>query len=514
MGRALDQRADARQHPPPGPRHPLAQQVDLARSSAAPGRAACARSSSCRSRWRRGTRRRHRPHVEVDAVDRAQAAETLDQAASADDVGHPVLLPGSAAAASASASRVTVPVSDVGALPGGSRTAAPSGPAVIRAPARPRWRPGRRAAPDQLERRAPGHRSDGEQGDAAAVEADRRGRAVERPPGQAGQVGRAGRAGRSAPGPRAGRGRGPGQPRAGRRANRVTPASGTVRSRSRNRVSSAARSRPSPKSRTCSGSPLSASIQMSTRSTDAASSDGVTRSPRPRGRPRARHRSGSARRRRPRTGAGDPASSAAGRAGSAPPAGRAARVARRASYSHTQVPPRRPVPVSPPALTTSTRLSAAPRHQTRIWVRSLNRSTTREKARSPTGSTRPPADSAYPENRGRHSPGRWPAGLRPRRRRPRPGAGRSAGAARRAARRARPRRPSAAPSHDRPRARLTVRRAGRAAVPAAPHRRLTGRRSVERDQETADGEDQHDRGHEERSGRLREIAFRGTPSAK
>jgi hypothetical protein len=64
------------------------------------------------------------------------------------------------------------------------------------------------------------------------------------------------------------------------------------------------------------------------------------------------------------------------------------------SYSHVQVPVTpRWVPVSPAAVITSTRWSSALRHQTRISVRSLNRSAT-EVSWSVTGRASPPADSA------------------------------------------------------------------------------------------------------------------------
>ena len=68
------------------------------------------------------------------------------------------------------------------------------------------------------------------------------------------------------------------------------------------------------------------------------------------------------------------------------------------SYSQVQVPVAVWwVPVSPAAVITSTRWSSALRHQTRISVRSLNRSAT-EVSCSVTGSASPPADSAYPVN--------------------------------------------------------------------------------------------------------------------
>ena len=54
--RALDQRADAGQHPRGAPRHRLAEQLDLARRSRARARAASARASSCPSRSGRAGR--------------------------------------------------------------------------------------------------------------------------------------------------------------------------------------------------------------------------------------------------------------------------------------------------------------------------------------------------------------------------------------------------------------------------------------------------------------------------
>jgi len=70
------------------------------------------------------------------------------------------------------------------------------------------------------------------------------------------------------------------------------------------------------------------------------------------------------------------------------------RVTRLLSYSQVQLPSlSRCTSVSPVAVTTSTRLSIALRHQTRIVVRSLNRSA-RLVSWSVTGRARPPADSA------------------------------------------------------------------------------------------------------------------------
>ena len=64
------------------------------------------------------------------------------------------------------------------------------------------------------------------------------------------------------------------------------------------------------------------------------------------------------------------------------------------SYSQVQAAPAPwRVLVSPAGVTTSTRLSAGPRHHTRIVVRSLNRSAT-ELSWSVTGSARLPAETA------------------------------------------------------------------------------------------------------------------------
>ncbi len=52
----FDQGADARQDTPRGGRHRLAEQLDLGRCAGPPARAASGSSSSCRSRWARGTR--------------------------------------------------------------------------------------------------------------------------------------------------------------------------------------------------------------------------------------------------------------------------------------------------------------------------------------------------------------------------------------------------------------------------------------------------------------------------
>ena len=155
-----------------------------------------------------------------------------------------------------------------------------------------------------------------------------------------------------------------------------------------------------PTSRSCSGRPVAASTQMSTRAIDDAASAGTTRSPSA-SRPAIRSASirdsspgsASASSRRlsvfgNRSGASGSASGAAG-----------VRVTRFRSYSQVTEPDAsRYTPVSPPAVTTSTLLSVGPRHQTRIVVRELNRSATLSSS-SVSGSARAPMDSAYPENR-------------------------------------------------------------------------------------------------------------------
>ena len=164
-------------------------------------------------------------------------------------------------------------------------------------------------------------------------------------------------------------------------------------------MSSAGRSIPFSYTCTCSGRPLSGSTQTSTRPTDDASSFGTRRSPRAswpdtlRAPIRVSSSSvASDSRRRP-----SEVGSRSDGAGSANGVD-SARVAVARSYSQVQVPHSSWwVLVSPAAVMTSTRWSVGPRHQTRISVRSLNRSAT-EVSWSVTGSSNPPADSAYPEN--------------------------------------------------------------------------------------------------------------------
>ena len=148
---------------------------------------------------------------------------------------------------------------------------------------------------------------------------------------------------------------------------------------------------------TCSGSPVAASTQTSTRRTDdGRGGRGQAQRRGRRGRPPAGRRSGTARRRPPPTAAGGRASSAAGPAARAASSGLAAR----AGGGRRLVLPRPGAArvrggcrSRRPAVTTSTRLSAGPRHQTRIVVRSLNRSAT-ELSWSVTGSARLPAETA------------------------------------------------------------------------------------------------------------------------
>jgi hypothetical protein len=114
-GGAFDQRAHPGQHPSSRARHAGAEQLDLAA-----GGQHQAEQHPHGGRLPRAVGAEEAvdvagPHVEVDAVHRPEPAVALDQAAGEDHRAHG--LPpssGSCAAASASASGVTVPVSTYG----------------------------------------------------------------------------------------------------------------------------------------------------------------------------------------------------------------------------------------------------------------------------------------------------------------------------------------------------------------------------------------------------------------